>query len=49
MTVLIEEPEAHMHPQMQQVFISQIKGIIEDADDLVADITAGLAAVAAIK
>ncbi len=32
LTVLIEEPEAHMHPQMQQVFISQIKGIIEDAE-----------------
>ena len=31
LTVLIEEPEAHMHPQMQQVFISQIKGILEDA------------------
>ena len=31
LTVLIEEPEAHMHPQMQQVFISQIKGIVDDA------------------
>ncbi len=31
LTVLIEEPEAHMHPQMQQVFISQIIGILEDA------------------
>tara|TARA_R110002020_G_scaffold29940_7_gene94486 strand:+ start:5453 stop:7504 length:2052 start_codon:yes stop_codon:yes gene_type:complete len=31
LAVLIEEPEAHMHPQMQQVFISQIKGILEDA------------------
>jgi len=31
LTVLIEEPEAHMHPQMQQVFISQIKGILEEA------------------
>ena len=31
LTVLIEEPEAHMHPQMQQVFISQIKQIIKDA------------------
>lgn len=31
LTVLIEEPEAHMHPQMQQVFISQIKGLISDA------------------
>ncbi|MBW4971284.1 AAA family ATPase [Croceibacter atlanticus] len=29
--VLIEEPEAHMHPQMQQVFISQIKGILDEA------------------
>ena len=36
LTVLIEEPEAHMHPQMQQVFISQIKNILEDAkkDDI---------------
>lgn len=31
LTVLLEEPEAHMHPQMQQVFISQIKGILDDA------------------
>ncbi|NLU39966.1 MAG: AAA family ATPase [Bacteroidales bacterium] len=31
LVVLIEEPEAHMHPQMQQVFIKQAKGIIEDA------------------
>lgn len=31
LTVLIEEPEAHMHPQMQQVFISQIKGVVDDA------------------
>jgi putative ATP-dependent endonuclease of OLD family len=31
--VLIEEPEAHMHPQMQQVFISQIKGILEEAQE----------------
>ena len=31
LAVLVEEPEAHMHPQMQQVFISQIKGILEDA------------------
>ncbi|WP_340203557.1 ATP-dependent nuclease [Ascidiimonas sp. W6] len=32
LTVLVEEPEAHMHPQMQQVFISQIKGILKDAE-----------------
>lgn len=31
LAILIEEPEAHMHPQMQQVFISQIKGILSDA------------------
>ena len=32
LTVLIEEPEAHMHPQMQQVFISQIKGVLDEAN-----------------
>jgi putative ATP-dependent endonuclease of OLD family len=31
LVVMIEEPEAHMHPQMQQVFISQIKGILREA------------------
>ncbi|WP_299767255.1 AAA family ATPase [uncultured Dokdonia sp.] len=31
LTVLIEEPEAHMHPQMQQVFISNVNGILEEA------------------
>ena len=31
LVVLIEEPEVHMHPQMQQVFISQIKGIFNEA------------------
>jgi putative ATP-dependent endonuclease of the OLD family len=31
LVVLIEEPEAHMHPQMQQVFISQINKVIQDA------------------
>lgn len=30
-TVLIEEPEAHMHPQMQQVFISQILELVKEA------------------
>ena len=30
LTILIEEPEAHLHPQMQQVFISQIKKTIEE-------------------
>lgn len=28
--VMIEEPEAHLHAQLQQVFISQIRRIIED-------------------
>jgi putative ATP-dependent endonuclease of OLD family len=32
LTVMVEEPEAHMHPQMQQVFISQIKGILKEAE-----------------
>ncbi|WP_298152207.1 AAA family ATPase [Flavobacterium sp.] len=31
LTILIEEPEAHLHPQMQQVFIAQIKRTIQDA------------------
>jgi putative ATP-dependent endonuclease of the OLD family len=31
LTILIEEPEAHLHPQMQQVFISQIKRTIKEA------------------
>lgn len=31
LVVMIEEPEAHMHPQMQQVFISQIKGLLDKA------------------
>jgi len=30
LTILIEEPEAHLHPQMQQVFISQIKRTIQE-------------------
>jgi predicted ATP-dependent endonuclease of OLD family len=30
LTILIEEPEAHLHPQMQQIFISQIKRTIQE-------------------
>lgn len=33
LVVLIEEPEAHMHPQMQQVFISQINGVLKEAQN----------------
>ncbi len=33
LTILIEEPEAHLHPQMQQVFISQIKRTIKETKD----------------
>lgn len=33
LTVLVEEPEAHLHPQMQQVFISQIKKTIREAKE----------------
>lgn len=29
--ISIEEPEAHMHPQMQQIFINQITELIKDA------------------
>lgn len=29
LTILIEEPEAHLHPQMQQVFIEQIRETIK--------------------
>jgi predicted ATP-dependent endonuclease of OLD family len=31
LVVLIEEPEAHMHPQMQQVFINQVSEVVKDA------------------
>lgn len=31
LTILIEEPEAHLHPQMQQVFVEQIRDTIEKA------------------
>jgi putative ATP-dependent endonuclease of the OLD family len=31
LVVMIEEPEAHMHPQMQQVFIKQIKELLISA------------------
>lgn len=33
LTILIEEPEAHLHPQMQQIFISQIKRTIKEAKE----------------
>lgn len=32
LTILIEEPEAHLHPQMQQVFIKQIKELIKESN-----------------
>ncbi|AZB26999.1 DUF2813 domain-containing protein [Chryseobacterium bernardetii] len=31
LTILLEEPEAHLHPQMQQVFIEQVRETIEKA------------------
>jgi putative ATP-dependent endonuclease of the OLD family len=33
LTILIEEPEAHLHPQMQQVFISQIKRMLKETKE----------------
>ncbi|MCF2221026.1 AAA family ATPase [Chryseobacterium sp. PS-8] len=32
LTILIEEPEAHLHPQMQQVFIKQITKLIKETN-----------------
>ena len=37
--LIIEEPEAHTHPQMQYVFATQIKKIISEIDNLQAIIT----------
>ncbi len=33
LTILIEEPEAHLHPQMQQVFITQIRKTIRETKE----------------
>ena len=38
LVVMIEEPEAHMHPQMQQVFIGQVAGLIREAKESNIDI-----------
>ena len=37
--LIIEEPEAHTHPQMQYVFASQIKGLIDKIPRLQAVLT----------
>ncbi len=31
--VFVEEPEAHLHPQMQYVFVKNIRGFVESKDD----------------
>lgn len=35
--VIVEEPEAHLHPQVQQVFVKKAYGILRDHADLKAD------------
>ncbi|GAA1605099.1 ATP-dependent endonuclease [Kribbella sancticallisti] len=31
--IMVEEPESHLHAQLQQVFIRQLKSIIDDVED----------------
>lgn len=40
--LFIEEPEAHTHPQMQYIFIKNIKKLLEDGKKLTADETIDL-------
>ncbi|MCR6736586.1 MAG: AAA family ATPase [Afipia sp.] len=36
--IAVEEPEAHLHPQMQQVFINEIAKVLEQKDGITAQV-----------